>query len=398
MRKQKDKRNYIQKRLYSYHFLNDGITFILPILMAGFFITFHLNWFQTGLIFAFNALALTLSQIVVGYFTDKYSEILLKIGILLLALASFLIIFSYDFISLLIFATLIGIALGFQHSISYATTSKMYIEQRDIMLGRMGAAGDMGKCIAVFLSVIAIIIFTWQLALIIWSLIIFTLFIIIIFNFRKIKFEEFYLDTNNFNLNMDNYEENRPEKFLILLIIATYMIYAAIYTMVITNLATFLRVEKTGLVSEFSGLILGFTILLGVIGAYFSGVFKSKLGMSKSIFLVSILLICLFSLYIYINTSDLIITLIFFGIVGFLLYIIYPQLLSAVNNFVHPKRIGFGFGLVLSLGWFGNFLGALIGGYFANLYSPNMFFILGSVNLMILIALAIIMKLKYNIK
>ena len=223
------------------------------------------------------------------------------------------------------------------------------------------------------------------------------LFIVIFFNFRNVKFEEYYLDNNNLDLNLESYEENKPEKFLICLIIGTYIIYAAAYTMVITNLATYLRVEKTGLVSEFSGLILGFTILFGVVGAYSSGIFKSKLGMSKSIILVSTLLICLFSLYLYLNTSDLIITLIFFGIVGFLLYIIYPQLLSAVNNFVHPKRIGFGFGLVLSLGWFGNFLGALIGGYFAELYSANMFYVLGIIILFVLIINAVVMKVKYGI-
>jgi len=273
----------------------------------------------------------------------------------------------------------------------------MYVEERDIMLGRQGAAGDMGKCVAVFLSVIIIIIFTWQFALITWSIITFILFIVIFFNFRKVKFEDYYLDNNNLDLNLENYEENKPEKFLICLIIGTYIIYAAAYTMVIINLATYLRVEKTGLVSEFSGLILGFTILFGVIGAYSSGIFKSKLGMSKSIILVSTLLICLFSLYIYLNTSDLIITLIFFGIVGFLLYIIYPQLLSAVNNFVHPKRIGFGFGLVLSLGWFGNFLGALIGGYFAEIYSANMFYVLSIIILFVLIINAVVMKVKYGI-
>ncbi len=393
----KDKRSYIQNRLYSYHFLNDGLTFILPILMASFFITFNLNWFQTGVIFAFNALALTLSQVIVGYFTDRYSEFLLKIGIFLLALASFLIIFSYDFISLLIFATLIGVALGFQHSISYATTSKMFIEERDIMLGRQGAAGDMGKCVAVFLSALIILIFTWQFALITWSLMTFILFIIIIVNFRNVKFEDYYLDQTILDMNLENYEVNKPENSLIGLIIGTYIIYAAAYTMVITNLATYLRVEKTGIVSEFSGLILGFTILFGVVGAYSSGIFKSKLGMSKSIIIVSSLLICLFTLYIYLNINDLFITLVFFGIVGFLLYIIYPQLLSAVNNFVHPKRIGFGFGLVLSLGWFGNFLGALIGGYFAELYSANMFYILGIIILFILIINALVMKMKYEI-
>lgn len=93
----------------------------------------------------------------------------------------------------------------------------------------------------------------------------------------------------------------------------------------------------------------------------------------------------------------MVLTLLFFGIIGFFLYIIYPQLLAVVNNFVHPKKIGFGFGLVLSLGWFGNFLGALIGGYFANAYSASMFYILGIIIFFILIINAIVMKVKYNI-
>ena len=224
MNTQEDKRNYIQNRLYSYHFLNDGLTFILPILMASFFIIFKLNWFQTGLIFAFNALALTLSQIVVGYFTDRYSELLLKIGIFLLGLCSVLIIFSYDFISLLIFATLIGVALGFQHSISYATTSKMFIEGRDIMFGRQGAAGDMGKCVAVFLSALIILVFNWQLALITWSLITFILFIIIIVNFRNIKFEDYYLDKAILDLSLESYEENKPGIFLIEIIVVRFFL------------------------------------------------------------------------------------------------------------------------------------------------------------------------------
>jgi predicted MFS family arabinose efflux permease len=202
----------------------------------------------------------------------------------------------------------------------------------------------------------------------------------------------------------ENYEDvvdtdqRTTKKSLVALIIISYILYAAVYTMIITNLATYLRVEKTGQVSAYSGLILGYTILFGFLGAYASGIFKNKIGTTYSIIITSVILIFILNLYVYLDSSDLIITLLLFGIIGFFLYIIYPQLLGATNNFTHPKKIGLGFGIVLSFGWFGNFLGALIGGYFANLYSPNMFFILGSLILIILIALAIVMKLKYNMK
>ena len=193
MNKQYDKRNYIQNRLYTYHFLNDGITFVLPTLMASLYIIFNLNWFQAGLIFAFNALALVVGQIIVGYYTDKHSEILMKFGLLILALSSFLIIFSVDFISLLIFATFSGFALGFQHSISYSTTSRMFKDDRDVKIGRQGAAGDIGKCTAVFSSALLIIIFlSWQLVLIIWSVGIFIVFLIIVYNDSRFLLKDYF--------------------------------------------------------------------------------------------------------------------------------------------------------------------------------------------------------------
>ena len=394
-----DKRNFIQKRLYTYHFLNDGITFVLPTLMASLFIFFNLNWFQAGMIFAFNALALIVGQIIVGYYTDKHSELLMKFGLFFLAISSFLIIFSIDFISLLIFAILSGFALGFQHSISYSTTSRMFKDDRDVKIGRQGAAGDIGKCTAVFSSALLIIIFlSWQLVLIVWSFVILITFIIIMYNFRKIKFSDYFLEVDENYEDVVDTDQRTTKKSLVALIIISYILYAAVYTMIITNLATYLRVEKTGQVSAYSGLILGYTILFGFLGAYASGIFKNKIGTTYSIIITSVLLIFILNLYVYLDSSDLIITLLLFGIIGFFLYIIYPQLLGATNNFTHPKKIGLGFGIVLSFGWFGNFLGALIGGYFANLYSANMFFILGSVILIILIVLAIVMKLKYHMK
>jgi len=73
------------------------------------------------------------------------------------------------------------------------------------------------------------------------------------------------------------------------------------------------------------------------------------------------------------------------------------QLLAAVNNITHSKKIGLGYGLMLSIGWFGNFLGSFFGGYLASLYSANMFFILSVVLLTFIVSLAVIMKLKYKI-
>ncbi len=395
----KDERIYIQRRLYAYHFINDGITFVLPVLIASLYFEFNLNWFQTGLIFAFNSLATIIFQLIVGYYTDQNKcKYLMIIGLCLLTLSSLLMIFSFNFVSLLVFATISGIALAFQHSVSYATTSRLYQEKTDIMVGRQGAAGDMGKCIAVFSSALILILFnSWKLVLLIWTLISFLIFIIITFNFRNIAFEEYFNQDDLYNINLNDRDNQRPRKMIIILIFIIYVLTLAIYSLLIINLAVYLRVEKIGLVSEFSGLILGYTLIFGVIGAYFSGSMKKKFGMTNSLVIFGILMIALLSIYILLDTSDLIINLIFYAMFGFFLFLMYPQLLAAINNCFHHKKIGFGYGIVLSFGWLGIFIGSLIGGYLANLFSAIMFFILSIFIFIVIVILSLIIKISHEI-
>jgi predicted MFS family arabinose efflux permease len=273
----------------------------------------------------------------------------------------------------------------------------MYQEKQTIMIGRQGAAGDVGKCVAVFLSALIIIFFSsWQIVLLFWSFLTFSLFIIIIYSLRKVNFEDYFHNKENIKEIETLDSKKDSKKFLIFLIIGSYVLYAMVYTMIITNLAIYLKVEKQGIVSDFSELILGFTIFTGVLGAFLSGDIKNKFGMSKSIIIVSVLNIILLLVYILLDSSDLILNLIFFGLIGLFLFITYPQLLASVTDFTYMKKIGLSFGIVLSLGWFGNFLGALMGGYFANLYSTDMFFILSIFILTIIIVFALIMKFKYN--
>ena len=391
-------KDYIQKRLYFYHFLNDGITFILPTLMAIFYFEFNLNWYQTGLIFAFNSLATIIFQIIIGYYTDKNrSETLMKIGLFLLTITCFLMIFSYDFVSLFLFALFIGIALAFQHSISYATTSRMYQEKKDIMIGRQGAAGDAGKCIAVLTSALIIILLhSWKLVLMIWAIISLLTLIIIMLNFKSIKFENYFIEKNEDVLLNDDLPQKRNTIILILILII-YILYLAIYSLLITNLATYLSVERKGLVSEYSGLILGYTLVFGVIGAYLSGYVKIKFGMIKSLIVFSIFTILLLISYICLNTNNLLINLILLGLIGFLLFLMYPQLLAAINSLFQHKKVGFGYGLILSMGWLGNFLGSLIGGYFANLYSGIIFFYLSIYIFLIIIILTVLIHFGHSI-
>ncbi|MFX1558802.1 MAG: hypothetical protein ACFFC9_16245, partial [Promethearchaeota archaeon] len=70
---------------------------------------------------------------------------------------------------------------------------------------------------------------------------------------------------------------------------------------------------------------------------------------------------------------------------------------AAVNDLFAAKKLGFGYGLILCLGWFGNFIGSLIGGYFADIYSGNVFFIISIVLLIVNLILALIIKASHQI-
>ena len=51
-----------------------------------------------------------------------------------------------------------------------------------------------------------------------------------------------------------------------IIMLILFIFVSAVFTLTIINLATYLAVEKTGLVSEYSGLILGYTLIIEAIG------------------------------------------------------------------------------------------------------------------------------------
>jgi MFS family permease len=199
------------------------------------------------------------------------------------------------------------------------------------------------------------------------------------------------------NINLTQQMGTKPPKMIIVLIFIIYILFLAIYSLLIINLAVYLRVEKKGIVSEYSGLIMGYTLIFGVIGAYFSGSMKNKYGMINSLIFFSILMIGLVIVYMLLDTSDLMINLLFYAMLGFFFFLLYPQLLAAINDCFHHKKIGFGYGIVLSCGWLGNFIGFLIGGYFANLFSAIMFFIISIIFFVWIIVFSLIIKIHHEI-
>ncbi|GAH48398.1 unnamed protein product, partial [marine sediment metagenome] len=104
------------------------------------------------------------------------------------------------------------------------------------------------------------------------------------------------------------------EKSQAILILVAFILVAAIFTLIITNLPTYLRVVKTCLVSELSGLFLGFTLVFGILGAYFSGRVKLRFGMSNSIIAISVFLIITIIIYLILDSSNLMTNLIFYAV------------------------------------------------------------------------------------
>ena len=82
------------------------------------------------------------------------------------------------------------------------------------------------------------------------------MFVLILYNFKNIKFENYFVKECDSEAHLNDNPDNNTNKFLFILITSCYILIAGVFTLIFINLATYLAVEKTGTISEYSGLIL----------------------------------------------------------------------------------------------------------------------------------------------
>ena len=311
----------------------------------------------------------------------KHEKFLIYAGLGLVSLSSFLIFFSTNFYTLLFFASLNGIALGFAHAIIYPAGAKLFSLDRDKKMAKQGSAGDAGKLCALITSAIVLGINNndWQLPFLIWGGFAFIALIIVGIQLRSFNFAE--LNQMAETRESQNIHEQEPlhkvtisRKVIALLFIITAIYYGS--SDIVTKMYTlYLQNARTGLSQEFATTLFTFMVAGGTLGSYTSGYFKTKLGIRKFLTFVYIILLILEILYIRINLDNFLFDAVFATLIGYLLFAVYITIQSEPSYYMNPKKLGVGYGLLLGFSWTGSTLSVFIFGPMAAIYGPAFYFL-----------------------
>ena len=132
------------------HFINDGFTDTVYILLPLWAAEFGLSHAQVGLLKTFISLAMLAFQIPAGFVAEKVGERpILVLGTVLVGLGFVLLGFAEGFIMLAVCLCLSGFGASAQHPLASALISKAYEGgPRRAALGTYNFGGDLGKIVA----------------------------------------------------------------------------------------------------------------------------------------------------------------------------------------------------------------------------------------------------------
>ncbi len=370
-------KNHVYWALNYYHFVNDGIVFLIPIITAIYFQKFQLSYTEISILFTIHTLFVVMTQIVVGKLVDLNHEALVYIiGSIFTSISTFTLLFPRDFLSLFILVVFNGIGLGFVHSILYVNGAKLFPTNRERKMAIQGAMGDFGKVVAVFSTIIIDFLNPelWPLTLIIWGIlavgiIIFGIIVMPNFSFSTLnKAAEAQLnDSSNQRAGTIKALLSRELILLILLLI----VYSGSYDVVVKPLIIFFQQERTGLSASYAKILFGIFMIFGTMGAYASGPLKIRFGLKRYITIMygimGVVLLC----FIIFAIDSLISDIIFSALLGFLILSIYIAIQSELSYFMHSSQMGIGYALIFGFGWGGGVLFVTIAGPIADYFHSS---------------------------
>ena len=149
------------------HFVHDGFSEILYVLLPVWAAEFSLSLWQVGLIRTAYTGGMAAFQIPAGLLAERFGERrLLMLGTLVTACA-FVVVASVaaSFVPLLLLLTLAGVGSGVQHPLSSSVVAKAYEDgPRRAALGTYNFAGDMGKVSSAALIGLVAAFAGWRIA------------------------------------------------------------------------------------------------------------------------------------------------------------------------------------------------------------------------------------------
>jgi len=367
-----------------YHAFNDGAVVVIPILLPVFKELFNLSYTQIGIITGGGLLFTLLTQLFLGFYSDrKNRRALLSIGILILSGSLLLIPQASGFISLLLLIFLLRFASGFYHPIGVGWISKTFKKEKiDWAMGIQSALGDFGAFIGILTTAFIVDFFNWTIPFYIWSIIgIFCLF------------SGLYLTRNTNEINNKTKKEKvELKQFLknefeliknVKLFLFGSVISGSTWGIIVSYLPLLL-VERTNFSLSIIGIIISIWIGIGTIMCIFYGKIISVFGRKKIIILMYfIIFIMAFLLTIVTNIFYLILIMIFLGISSF---ISFPALFSYISEMTDESIEGKTFGYIFTIQLGGATILLFLSGLTADIWGIwTPFFILGFFSMIVFI-------------
>ena len=370
-----------------YHAFNDGAVVIIPILFPVFKVLFDLSYTQIGIITGGGLLIMLITQISIGFLSDKKNRrMLLSLGVLFYSASLLLLTQVKGFLTLLVFLFLLRFSAAFFHPVGIGWISKIFKKEKlDWAMGIQSALGDFGAFIGILTTAFIVDFKDWSYPFYIWAIIgVICLFIGLSLT-RGVK-EETNNNENNKKKKLPFKERLIQEKEILKTVkffIPGLIIGGSAWGIVVTYLPLLLA-ERTVLSLSLIGVIVSIWIGIGTIVCFLYGRIISFFGRKKVIIFSYIGMGLMgFSLSIFTEIYILIIIMVILGLSTFLTY---PAIFSYVSEKTHESFEGKVFGYLFTVQLGGAIILLFISGVTSDIWGIwTPFFILGILSSLIAI-------------
>ena len=357
------------------HMINDANVLLIPTVLPLIVNEFGLSYLQVGLLLS-STIALTIIlQTPLGYFSDmKGRKYLLSLGFLILGFGSILSSFARTFIDLLIAQVILSIGGSFYHPLSYAITAITYESRgRGRSIGIQSSMGDIGVLIIFATNGYIATELGWRLPIGFFGAMSIGASILPLLIEERSNFTRENAPRNNFLEIIRNISSLIGVQFLL---VASYRI--------VYGYTSLLLVEK-GLNLAIANSFIAILTLAGIIGSIITGILIDRYGVEKILGILS--LTGALSALLIIYAPSIALTLIFMMVLGFIIYGIYPCTYSLLSDKTSKELMGLSYGLLLSIGLLGGFLGTFIAGLLSDYFGLNTTYLLVSLFFVVMSAL-----------
>ena len=332
-----------------YHGFNDGAVVIIPILFPVFRELFDLSYTQIGIITGGGLLISLITQIIIGFASDKKNRrTLLSSGILLLSCSLLLIIQVQNFLSLLLFIFVLRFASGFFHPVGVGWISKTFKKEKiDWAMGVQSALGDFGAFIGILTTAFIVELKVWSFPFYIWAI----AGVICLFSGLYItrNTNETYIENIKNKVEKESIRNIIKKEWKLLkkikLFVPGSIISGTSWGMVVSYLPLLL-VEKTTLSLPFIGIIISIWIGVGTIICIFYGKIITFLS-RKTIVIMSYFTMGVMA-YLLTTVTNIFIIIIIMILLGISSFISFPAIFSYVSEITDDPTEGKTFGYIFT--------------------------------------------------